>query len=93
MILLDCVSILAPSVQDDLNYTFLKLRDVRLVHYQCFFLWRSSKQVHGIHLRQERLREYLYMALNTHIAVIKCVKDLCCELAVKHHSKYSTAPV
>ena len=33
------------------------------------------------------------MALNPHIAVIKCVKDLCCELAVKVHGKYSTAPV
>ena len=60
---------------------------MRLVHYQCFFLWRSSKQLHCIHLRQERLREYLYMALNPHIPVIKCVKDLCCELAVKHHRK------
>ena len=33
------------------------------------------------------------MALNPHIAVIKCVKDLCCELAVKVHGKYSTVPV
>ena len=33
------------------------------------------------------------MALNPHITVIKCVKDLCCEQAVKHHSKYNTAPV
>ena len=36
------------------------------------------------------------MALNPHIAIIKCSlcgKDLCCELAVKHHSKYRTAPV
>ena len=36
------------------------------------------------------------MALNPHIAIIKCslwAKDLCCELGVKHHSKYRTAPV
>ena len=61
------------------------------VHYQCFFLWCSSKQLRGPHLRQERLREHLYTALNPHIAIIKCslcVKDLRCELAVKHHSKY-----
>ena len=52
-----------------------------------------AMQNQGITLRQERLREYLYMALNPHIAIIKCVKDLCCELAVKVHGKYSTAPV
>ena len=62
MMLLDCVSVLYYFHRTRMiSIKLLELRDVTLLHYQCFFLWRSSKQLHGLHFRQERLQHHLYI--------------------------------